>query len=154
MRRVLAVAAAALTLLIVSVAPVQSAGPEAVNGGGRGTVDGVTAFSQFGLQVSLHADGSVTGSFNCLMAGASQVPGFDLMAVRGRVTGAEFADGTATLIGTGMLQTGNQGKFPATFRVVVGDGGPGAGTLQLTLVTPFELVLPTEHVLNGHIDVG
>lgn len=153
MRRVLAAVPAALMMLIAAVAPVQAAGQDSVNGGGRGTVDGVTAFSQFGLQASLRADGSVTGSFNCLMAGASEVPGFDLMAVRGRVTSASFAGGTVTLTGAGMLQTGNQGKFPATFRVVVQGGGPGEGTLQLTLVSPFELVLPTEHVLNGSIDV-
>jgi hypothetical protein len=55
------------------------------------------------------------------------------------------------LEGEGMLQTGNQGRWPATFRVVVTDGGPGDGTLQLTLLTPFLLELPTEHVLNGGI---
>jgi hypothetical protein len=51
-----------------------------------------------------------------------------------------------------MFQTGNQGKSPATFRVVVTEGGPSVGTLHLTLLTPFEFVLPTEHVLNGQID--
>ena len=51
-----------------------------------------------------------------------------------------------------MFQTGNQGKSAATFRVVVTEGGPGDGTLQLTLVTPVEFVLPTEFVPNGRID--
>jgi len=86
------------------------------------------------------------------MAGASEFPGFDLMAVRGQVTDALFTGDTVTFEGAGMLQTGNLGKSPATFRVVVTDGGPGVGTLQLTLVTPFEFVQPTEHVLNGRID--
>jgi hypothetical protein len=52
-----------------------------------------------------------------------------------------------------MFQTGNQGKSSATFHVVVTDGGPGVGTLQLTLITPFFFALPTEHVLNGQINI-
>jgi len=146
----LAVAAALVQALVL--VPVQASAPETASGGGRGTVDGTAPFSQFGFQVARHPDGSVTGHFNCLMAGASEFPGFDLMAVRGQVTDAVFADGAVTFEGTGMFQTGNQGKSPATFRVVVTDGGPGVGTLQLTLLTPFEFVLPTEYVLNGQID--
>jgi len=153
MRQIGVLAGVVVSTAILAVAPVQASGPESVNGGGHGTVDGVTAFSQFGLQVSRHADGSVTGQFNCLMAGTSRFPGFDLMAVRGQVTAAEVAGDTATFSGSGMFQTGNQGKSPATFRVVVTEGGPGVGTLQLTLQTPFEFVLPTEYVLNGRIDV-
>jgi hypothetical protein len=134
-------------------APAGAAAPAHANGGGRGTVNGTVPFSQFGFQVSRHADGSVTGHFNCLMAGASEFPGFDLMAVRGQVTSAVIAGDRATFEGSGMFQTGNQGKSAATFRVVVTEGGPGEGTLQLTLMTPFEFVLPTEYVLNGNIDV-
>jgi len=135
-------------------APVQASASATASGGGRGTVDGTSPFSQFGFQVARHADGSVTGHFNCLMAGASEFPGFDLMAVRGQVTDVVVTGDTATLEGAGMFQAGNQGKAPATFRVVVTDGGPGEGTLQLTMLTPFEFVLPTEYVLNGQIDVG
>lgn len=143
-----------LILAAATLSPVAAGGaPTSVNGGGRGTVDGVNAFSQFGFQVSERADGSVRGHFNCLMAGSSQVPGFTLMAVRGEVTSLSISGGTATFEGSGMLQTGNQGKFAATFRAVVTDGGPGAGTLQLTLLTPFELILPTERVLDGHIAI-
>jgi hypothetical protein len=152
MRRMLVLAAVLLAAVTLVSAPAEATAPHSVNGGGRGTVDGATPFSQFGFQVALHADGSVTGHFNCLMAGASEFPGFDLMAVRGQVTYAVFAGDTVTFEGTGMFQTGNQGKSPATFRVVVTEGGAGEGTLQLTLLTPFEFVLPTEHVLNGHID--
>jgi hypothetical protein len=114
----------------------------------------VSAFSQFGFGVSVAPDGSARGHFNCLMAGASEFPGFDLMAVRGRVTSAVINGSTATLEGAGMFQTGNQGKQAATFRAVVTAGGPGAGTLQLTLLTPFVFVLPTETVLNGTIRIG
>ena len=126
-----------------------------VNGGGRGTVDGVNAFSQFGFQVSQAADGTVRGHFNCLMAGSSRFDPFTLMAVRGEVTSLAISGDTATFEGSGMLQTGNQGKSPATFRVVVTEGGPGGGTLQLTASTILGLVvLPTEEVLTGHISVG
>lgn len=154
MRRMLAAAVIGITLMFPGVAPVHASGPHSVNGGGHGTLDGQTAFSQFGLQVSLDADGKVNGHFNCLMAGVSEFPGFDLMAVRGQVTEAEFEGDTASFSGSGMFQTGNQGKAPATFRVVVTQGGPGVGTLRLTLVTPFEFALPTEYVLNGaiHLD--
>jgi hypothetical protein len=134
--------------------------PTSVNGGGRGTLDGVHAFSQFGFQVSKWADGSVHGHFNCLMAGSSQFPGFTLMAVRGQVASLSVSGGTATFEGSGVLhtQTGSPAKFPATFRVVVGEGGPGAGTLQLTVLAPAfsgsAIALPTEKVLAGDISVG
>jgi hypothetical protein len=145
---VFVVAAVCLTPVAEAIASVH------VNGGGRGTTDGATPFSQFGFQVSKAADGTVRGHFNCLMAGSSRFDPFTLMAVRGQVTRLSVSGDTATFEGSGMLQTGNQGKSPATFRVIVTDGGPGEGTLQLTLLTPFLFVLPTEEVLNGHISVG
>lgn len=145
---------AVLAGTVLAASPPAAAGTSVVNGGGRGTVDGVSPFSQFGFGVNLGPDGSVSGQFNCLMAGASEFPGFDLMAVRGRVTSVVLNGSTATLDGAGMFQTGNQGKQPATFRAVVTAGGPGVGTLQLTLLTPFVFVLPTETVLNGTIRIS
>ena len=128
--------------------------PSSVNGGGHGTVDWPKPFSQFGFGVTKRADGSVQGSFNCLMAGASQFPGFTLMAVRGQVTAADINSDSATFEGAGMFQTGPDGKLPATFHVEVTAGGPGVGTLHLTLLTPFLFDLPVEHVLNGQIRIG
>ena len=145
-----------LTLTIATLAfasPSLAAGPHVVNGGGHGTVDGTTPFSQFGFGITKGADGSVNGSFNCLMAGVSQFPGFTLMAVRGQVTKAVIGAGTASFDGVGMFQTGNQGKSAATFHAEVTAGGPGVGTLRLTLLTPLFFPLPTEHVLNGHITI-
>jgi hypothetical protein len=130
-----------------------AAGPSVANGGGHGTVDGTTPFSQFGFSVTKSDDGSVQGSFNCLMAGVSEFPGFTLMAVRGQVTNAVIGAGSASFDGTGMFQTGNQGKSPATYHAEVTAGGPGVGTLQLTLLTPFFFPLPTEHVLDGQITI-
>jgi len=138
---------------VLTPSPAAAEGPSIANGGGRGTVDGINPFSQFGFVVTRGADGSVRGGFNCLMAGASEFPGFDLMAVRGQVQSVVVSGSTATFQGAGMFQTGNQGKSPATFAVVVTEGGPGVGTLQLTLLTPFLFVLPTETVLNGEISI-
>jgi hypothetical protein len=96
------------------------------------------------------------------MAGSSQFPGFTLMAVRGEVTTLSISGGTATLEGSGVLiaHTGSpEKKFAATFRVRVTDGGPGEGTLQLTVLTApgfpvSPIALPTEDVLVGRISVG
>jgi hypothetical protein len=154
----------AVVLVAATLSPAAMGGaPTSVNGGGRGSVDGVSPFSQFGFQASKMADGSVQGHFNCLMAGSAQFPGFQLMAVRGEVTSLLVSGGTATLEGSGVLiaHTGDPDKrFPATFTVVVKDGGPGVGTLQLTVVAPTFLgapppiALPTEHVMVGQISVG
>src|SRR5437762_6958592 len=139
-----------LLSLLVAAAFAPSALAGTAQGGGRGTVDGATPFSDFGFGVTVDELG-VQGHFNCLMAGSSQFPGFTLMAVRGQVTNAVITGTAASFDGTGMFQTGNQGKSPATFHVEVTAGGPGVGTLQLTLLTPFVFVLPTEHVLVGQI---
>ena len=140
-----------MSLLVVAAcvlaAPALAA---SANGGGRGTVDGATPFSDFGFGVTT-GSGGVQGSFNCLMAGSSRFPGFTLMAVRGQVTAATIGAAAASFDGAGMFQTGNQGKAPATFHVEVTAGGPGVGTLRLTLLTPFFFPLPTEHVLVGGI---
>jgi hypothetical protein len=130
-----------------------AAGPAIANGGGRGTSDDVHPFSQFGFGVTRSTDGAVHGHFNCLMAGASRFPGFTLMAVRGQVRSGTISAGAASFDGVGMLQTGNQGKFPATFHFEVTAGGPGVGTLHLTLLTPFVFDLPTERVLSGRISI-
>jgi hypothetical protein len=137
--------------VLVSAAAV-AAGPAVANGGGHGT-DGTRPFSQFGFDVTRSADGSVQGHFNCLMAGATQFPGLTLMAVRGQVTSGTIGSGSASFDGAGMLQTGNQGKFPATFHVDVTAGGPGVGTLHLTLLTPFFFDLPIEQVMDGQISI-
>jgi hypothetical protein len=153
MKRLFILSAALLLSATLSVSPAAAGGPTVANGGGQGTVDGTNPFSQFGFAITRSADGQVQGQFNCLMAGASEFPGFDLMAVRGWVTTAAVSGNTATFEGTGMFQTGNQGKQPATFSVVVTEGGPGVGTLELTLLTPFPFDLPTETVLSGQITI-
>jgi hypothetical protein len=154
MRRRFCGALAGLVAALALVPASSAAAPAVANGGGRGTVDGVHAFSQFGFNVTRSADGSVNGHFNCLMAGASQFPGFTLMAVRGQVTQASIGASGATFEGVGMfLAPGVMEKSEATFRVEVTSGGPGVGSLHLTLLTPFIFDLPTERVLNGQISI-
>ena len=149
-----------LVVLLAVVALVPShavaAGSTQVTGGGRGTVEGAT-FSQFGFGVSI-APGSVQGHFNCLMAGSSAFPGFEpLMKVDGQVTAGNASAGTAHFAGSGTLNLGPSGSFPAQFSVVVTEGGPGVGTLTLTVLSPrlgsTPVTLPVETVMHGGITI-
>jgi hypothetical protein len=145
---------ALLTILAAAVLAPAAQGAVA-NGGGRGTVDGTKPFSDFGFSVSVE-NGAVHGHFNCLMAGSSRFPGFTLMAVRGRIKAATITGNAASFDGAGTLLTvvaGKQTKSPATFHVEVTRGGPGVGTLRLTVLTPMVLALPVEHVLVGRISI-
>jgi hypothetical protein len=144
----------ALVAAAFALAPAAAvAGPAVVNGGGHGT-DGIRPFSQFGFGVTQSADGSVQGHFNCLMAGATQFPGFTLMAVRGQVTSGTISSSSASFDGVGtFLAPGVFDKSAATFHVDVTAGGPGVGTLHLTLLTPFFFDLPIERVMDGQISI-
>src|SRR5919198_3643079 len=97
-----------LLSLLAAAAFAPSALAGTAQGGGRGTVDGTTPFSDFGFGVTVDEQG-VQGHFNCLMAGSSQFPGFTLMAVRGQVTSATISgsESAASFDGVGMFQTGN-----------------------------------------------
>ena len=153
MRRfgVVIVAVVALTL----TATAQGFAASTANGGGRGTVDGVTPFSQFGFAVHFGAAGAASGQFNCLMAGASAFPGFEpLMKVSGSVTGGSVnaAAGTASFTGSGTLNLGPNGRMPAVFQVSIREGGPGVGKLHLIVLVPF-FPVPEETVLNGQITI-
>jgi opacity protein-like surface antigen len=152
-RLVVALAVLLATCALVPAAS-SAAGPVAATGGGRGTVDGVQAFSDFGFSVTRSSEGAVEGHFNCLMAGSSQFPGFTLMAVRGQVTQATMGASSASFDGVGMfLAPGVFDKSAVTFHVEVTAGGPGVGTLHLTLLTPMFFDLPVEHVLHGQISI-
>ena len=151
-----------LLLAVVALAPSQAVGADSVHvtGGGRGTVDGVTPFSQFGFGVSIAPGGSAQGHFTCLMAGSSVFPGFEpLMKVDGKVSSgsASLAAGTAEFSGSGTLNLGPSGKFPAVFQVDVKEGGPGSGRLTLTVLSPrlgpAPVTLPLETVMHGRITI-
>ena len=127
--------------------------PMILSGGGTGTFDGVHPGSQFGFGI-VFGKGSVRGHFNCVMAGRSAVPGLRLMKVDGQVSAgsANLAGGTATFSGTGTLHMDNKISQVA-FTVGVKAGGPGVGTLQLTINGPpvGSLVLGVETVATGQI---
>jgi hypothetical protein len=151
-----------LLLAVTALVPSQAVGADSVhvNGGGRGTVDGVTPFSQFGFGVSMSPGGTAQGHFNCLMAGSSAFPGFEpLMKVDGQVTSgtANLAAGTAEFSGSGTLNLGPSGQFPAVFQVVVTEGGVDSGTLTLTVLSPrlgpTPVTLPIETVMHGRISI-
>jgi hypothetical protein len=151
-----------LLLLVVILVPSHAvaAGSTQVTGGGRGTVDGVNPFSQFGLGVSIAPGGSAQGHFNCLMAGSSLFPDPQfqpLMKVDGQVSSGVPGTGTAVFSGTGTLNLGPSGSFPAQFSVVVKEGGPGVGTLTLTVLSPrlgsTPVTLPVETVMHGGITI-
>jgi hypothetical protein len=155
MRRLLVV-----LLAIVAVLPSQvvAASSTQVTGGGRGSVDGITPFSQFGFGVSIGPAGSAQGHFNCLMAGSSVFPGFEpLMKVDGQILSGSAAAGTAHFAGSGTLNLGPAGSAPAVFSVDVTEGGPGVGTLTLTVQSPTlgpaPVTLPVETVMHGRISV-
>ena len=152
MRRLAAVIVAVVALAASGHA---SAASPTANGGGRGTVDGITPFSQFGFGVRFGAAGAASGSFNCLMAGSSAFPGFEpLMKVSGSVTGGsvDVTAGTASFTGSGTLNLGPSGRVDALFLVGVRAGGPGVGKLHLTVLVPF-FPVPEETVLAGRISI-
>jgi hypothetical protein len=159
-----------VVLLLVATGALVSSGvaggPTVVNGGGTGSLSatGTPPFSQFGLGVRVLGGGAAAGQFNCLMAGRSAFPGFELMAVRGGVTTGTASSTTASFSGAGSLLynfTGGDGrtqKADVTFSVNVTEGGPGVGTLQLTVIgVPFVpggvAAFPPEFVASGQLTI-
>jgi hypothetical protein len=144
-----------VAVALVATATAQASASPRANGGGRGTVDGTTPFSQFGFGVEFGAAGAASGSFNCLMAGSSAFPGFEpLMKVSGSVTGGSVntAAGTASFTGSGTLNLGPSGRMDALFLVGIREGGAGVGKLHLTVLVPF-FPVPEETVLSGQISI-
>ena len=145
-----------LLLLVVILVPSHAvaASSTQVTGGGRGTLNGVDPFSQFGFSVSIAPGGSAQGHFNCLMAGSAVFPGFEpLMKVDGDVSGrASVGAGTARFFGSGTLNLGPSGTMPAVFQVDVTEGGAGVGTMKLSVLN-LGFFLKTETVLHGRITI-
>ncbi len=151
--------AAALT----AVLPLQAAAraPLMVRGGGTGTFgadidgDGQIDGSQFGLVVVIMENGAASGHFLCLMAGRSQILGLHLMSVQGPVTGGVLnADGSVMFSGTASVNLGNGAIFQGIpFQVTARPGGPGVGTMQLTVVGAFSDVPGDAHLGNGNYDL-
>lgn len=132
-----------------------------VNGGGNGTfntdLDGDNDIdgSHFGIGISIFANGTAKGHFECNMAGNADILGLPLMAVEGKVgKGTVNADGSATFSGIATVNLGNGVIFRGVpFAVTVTGGGPGAGTLQLTVMGAFDGVPGDTIVGNGNYDL-
>lgn len=163
-----------ICLALVLWSPAQAAGPDLiVTGGGTGTFnadldgDGDIDGSHFGFAVITGAGASARGHFMCQMAGNADFLGLSLMLVEGRVSSAAVnADGSVTFSGKGSVNLANGTRFPGvSFVATVTGGGPGAGTLQLTVIGAFDGVpgdtipsngdydLPVELVYTGQISV-
>ncbi len=154
-KKLLLAAAVLLTIGVLGPATAVASAPVVVSGGGTGTFDRIHPGSQFGMGVVFRGE-SVRGHFNCVMAGRSAFAGLRLMKVDGQVTaGSANPDvGTATFSGIATLHMDNA-KSQVAFSASVTRGGPGIGTLQLTVNGPPVglFPLPLEFVATGQISV-
>ncbi len=154
-KKLLLAAAVLVSIGVLGPATAVAGAPIVLSGGGTATFDGIHPGSQFGMGVVFRG-GTVQGHFNCVMAGRSAVPGLRLMKVDGQVTAgsANTTAGTATFSGTGTLHMNNK-KSQVAFIVNVTRGGPGVGTLQLTINGPpvGSLPLKVEHVATGQVSI-
>jgi hypothetical protein len=166
----LLVAAAAILLCTT---PTRADAPSIVTGGGTGTFyadldgDGDVDGSHFGFAVVKGPGASTRGHFMCQMAGNQDFLGLKLMLVEGRVSSAFFTPASVTFSGTGSVNLANETVFRGVpFTVTVSAGGPGVGTMQLTVVGAFDGVpgdtipgdgnysLPVEIVATGLISIN
>jgi hypothetical protein len=179
------------TLVIASLGPVRPLEADSdkvlVTGGGQGTfgsdldADGDIDGSYFGIAIARgergdHEDDdaslgpSFAGHFVCGMWGHTDILGLPLMAVEGQVVSSSIRwkknKVTFSGVGTVDLGTGPAGFFTnVAFEVTVTSGGPGVGTLKLTVIGAFDGVpgdtivgngnydLPVETVSSGHIRI-
>jgi len=160
------------TVLMLAPYPVAARETTHVTGGGTGTFgadldgDGEIDGSQFGMGVVISGS-TASGHFECLMAGRSDILGLPLMAVEGKVDNAIVnADGSVSFSGTASVNLANGDILrDVPFEVTITAGGPGAGTLQLTVIGVFDGVpgdtisgngnydLPLETVTSGQIKI-
>jgi len=122
---------------------------------GDGDIDG----SHFGFAAVIAADGSAHGHFTCLMAGNANFLGLRLMAVQGTVThgsadGRSFG-GIATVKVLNAFGPGQSSIFSGiAYSVSVTPGGPGTGTMQLTVFGIFDGVAGDVAPGNGNYDLA
>ena len=154
-KKLLLAAAVLVSIGVLGPATAVAGAPIVLSGGGTATFDGIHPGSQFGMGVVFRGS-SVRGHFNCVMAGRSAFSGLRLMKVDGQVTAgsASLVAGTATFSGAGTLHM-NNAKSQVAFTVNVARGGPGVGTLKLTVNGPPVglFPLPVEHVATGQISM-
>ena len=171
-----------------SVQPLEAdSGRVLVTGGGQGTFgsdldgDGDIDGSYFGIAIARGERGddddddggpapSSAGHFVCGMWGHTHILGLPLMAVEGQVVSdsIKWSKKRVTFRGVGTVDLGSGPEELITdvpFEVTVTSGGPGEGTLKLTVIGLFDGVpgdtivgngnydLPVETVSSGHIRI-
>ena len=140
--------------------PVSAQRATHVTGGGTGTFgadldgDGEIDGSQFGMGLVIQGS-TAKGHFECLMAGRSDILGLHLMAVEGKVDGAiANPDGSVSFSGAARVNLANGQIFEGVpFLVLVTAGGPGTGTLELTVIGAFDGVPGDTTPGNGNYDL-
>jgi hypothetical protein len=162
---------AGAAVILLSMMPARASAPSIVTGGGTGTFnadldgDGDIDGSHFGFVVVTGPGTSARGHFMCQMAGNADFLGLKLMLVEGRVATASFNDdGSMTFSGVAKVNLANGTVLTGmVFVVSVTPGGPGEGTMQLTVLGAFDGVpgdtapgdgnytLPVETVTTGQI---
>ena len=148
---------AAATILLWTT-PTRTDGLSMVTGGGTGTFyadldgDGEIDGSHFGFAVLKGPGVSARGHFMCQMAGNADFFELKLMQVEGRISSASFSiDGSVTFSGSGSVNLANGTVFRGIpFVVFVTDGGPGVGTMQLTVIGAFDGVPGDTLIGDGH----
>lgn len=174
MVRVLTVAVLVAVAVFALAAPAGASRQVLVTGGGTGTFaadldgDGDIDGSYFGFNVVVAKGGTTRGTFTCVMAGKYDFLGLPVMAVQGTVDAGSVESGAgASFAGTGTVNLGNGVIFrDVRFEVTVTEGGPGQGTLTLTVLGVFDGVagdtqpgdgnysLPAETVATGGIRIS
>jgi hypothetical protein len=108
------------------------------------------------MGIIVAGDGSVSGHFNCVMAGRSAMTGLSDMTVRGPVTSASVTSGKEIFGGVGTLnmkfaQSSKRETMTVPYSVTVTPGGPGVGTLALVVkAASFAMA---ETVTSGQISI-
>jgi len=138
-------AAALAVLLLASAQPTLAADGHHLAGGGT------ASFSQVAMNVNFAASGSVTGSFECLMAGRSAfvLPQFGLahsMIVHATPTAGSAAGTKASFTGPGSLTLDGKVKMNIHVSVQV---DVTAQTFELTVVEVGAMGLETME--SGHL---
>lgn len=173
MKRAILMTTAVLATGVLQLSPVNASPDTRVWGGGTGTFgadldgDGDIDGSQFAVSVRIAPDGSARGRFLCLMAGRSDFLGLSLMSVAGTVSNGSVGTGYVSFTGAARINLGGGDIFTGVpFEATVTPGGPGIGTLRLTVIGAFDGVpgdsvpgngdydLPVETVVSGGFSVS
>ena len=142
------VAALAVVLLAAAAQPTLAAGGHHLSGGGTASI------SQVAMNVHYSASGSVSGTFECLMAGRSAfvLSGFGLahsMIVHASPTAGSLSGTNVTFSGPGRLSLDGHVHMSIHIDVHV---DVATQTFQLTVVEVG--AMPVETILSGHLSLN